>query len=139
MGASIVKDCNNLTNGSSEVLPLLSLQYIREPEHDNNNDHEDLISPVTMQQKELDNYNPLQRFEYPLSSNTPLSEDNDNINKKKSLIVDEECRTRMSKWCTKVSEEVLYLLNYTILLFVSLTSSAHTPLPTTNSIDGSIL
>lgn len=103
--ASIAKECNNPTNDSSELLPLSPLQYIRESEQDNNNDHEDLISTMsTMQQKELDNYNPLQRFEYPLSSNTPLPEDNDNINKKKSLIVDDECRSQMLKWCLKVSE-----------------------------------
>ena len=108
--ASIAKECNNSTNDSSELLPLSPLQYIRESEQDNNNDHEDLISTMsTMQQKELDNYNPLQRFEYPLSSNTPLPQDYDDdiINKKKTSIVDEECRTRMLKWCSNVSVSLL--------------------------------
>ena len=54
--ASIAKECNNSTNDSSELLPLSPLQYIRESEQDN---EEELISIMsTMQQKELDNYNP---------------------------------------------------------------------------------
>lgn len=109
MDASIEEKeaCNHRKNVPSEVLPLPPLQYTREPEHDN--DPEDLISIMTtMQQKELDKYNPLQRFEYPLSSNAPLPQDNDNFNRKKTLIVDDECRTRMLEWSLKVSEEVLY-------------------------------
>ena len=103
--ASIAKECNNPTNDSSGVLPP-TFQYIRETEHDD--DHEELISIISrMQQKELDSYNPLQRFEYPLSSNAPLPQDNNddnNINKKRISVVDDECRSQMLKWCIKVNE-----------------------------------
>ena len=108
MDASIVNEAyNHPKNMSSEQLPLPPFQYIRETEHDD--DHEELVSIISrMQQKELDSYNPLQRFEYPVvPSKAQLQQhnnDDNNINKKRISVVDEECRTRMFEWCIKVSE-----------------------------------
>jgi len=107
MDASKVNEAyNHPKNMSSEQLPLPPFQYIRETEHDD--DHEELLISIIsrMQQKELDSYNPLQRFEYPVvPSRAQLQQHGiDESNNEKVLVVDEECRTRMLEWCLKVSE-----------------------------------